>query len=238
MIHTLPNELLLFLSVIVVFSMSLVWLRLFGEKGLYCWTVVATILANIEVLILIRAFGMEQTLGNVLFASTFLTTDMLSEIYGKKAAGRAVNIGIAASVTFIIISQSWLLYTPGDGDWAFESISTVFANTPRLIFVSLIVYAISQKLDVTLYHAWWEFTERKSGDKNRFLWLRNNVSTLISQLVNAVLFNFGAFWGVYDFKTLVSISVSTFVIYIFTSLLDTPFVYLARAMMRRKRDSE
>ncbi|MDR1589900.1 MAG: queuosine precursor transporter [Oscillospiraceae bacterium] len=211
-----------------MFLIPVVWLRLFGRNGLFCWTVIATILANIEVLVLIRAFGMEQTLGNVLFASTFLTTDILSEVYGRESANRAVHIGIAASVTFIIVSQSWLLYTPGAGDWAFPGVKAIFSNTPRLVLASLVVYAASQKLDVLLYHMWWGVTERKTGDKKGFLWLRNNGSTLISQLVNAALFNIGAFWGVYDARTLASICVSTYVIYVFTSLLDTPFVYLAR----------
>jgi uncharacterized integral membrane protein (TIGR00697 family) len=233
----MPNELLLALSVAVFFLMTVGWYRLFGERGIYCWTVIATILANIEVLILVRAFGMEQTLGNVLFASTFLATDILSELHGKKHANRAVNIGIAASVSFVIISQSWLLYTPSADDRAFESIGAVFANTPRLIAVSLVVYAISQRLDVALYHRWWDFTSRKTGDRNKFLWLRNNASTMTSQLVNAFAFNFGAFWGEYDVPTLVSISVSTFVIYIFTSLLDTPFLYLARRI-KNVRDAK
>jgi uncharacterized integral membrane protein (TIGR00697 family) len=224
----LSNELLLALSVVAIFSMTIMWYRLFGECGLYVWTAISTILANIEVLILVRAFGMEQTLGNVLFASTFLATDILSELYGKKSANRAVYIGIASSVAFVIISQSWLLYAPAPDDWAFSSVGNIFANTPRLILVSLGVYALSQKLDVTLYHFWWGLTERRSGDRRKYLWLRNNASTLTSQFVNAALFNFGAFWGVYKLGTLVSISVSTFVIYIFTSLLDTPFVYLAR----------
>jgi uncharacterized integral membrane protein (TIGR00697 family) len=229
------NELLLLASVLIIFSLTVLFSRLFGERGLVAWNVVATILANIEVLLLVRAFGMEQTLGNVLFASTFLTTDILSELYGKKAASRAVNIGILASVCFLAISQSWLLYAPAADDWAAPSVRAIFANTPRLIFASLFVYAISQKLDVILYHKWWEFTEKRLGSKKPALWLRNNVSTLISQLVNAVLFNLGAFWGVYDTGTLISIIVSTYVIYIFTSLLDTPFVYMARRFAARER---
>jgi uncharacterized integral membrane protein (TIGR00697 family) len=223
-----PNEALLVLSVAVIFSMSLVWLRLFGAAGLMCWGVIATLLANIEVLIVVRAFGMEQTLGNVLFASTFLTTDILSEIYGKKAADRAVYSGICAGAVFALISRSWLLYAPARSDWVFPGISLVFANTPRLVGVSLVVYAITQKLDVTLYHALWRRTELSSGDRRRFLWLRNNCATLVSQLLNAVLFNLGAFWGIYDAPTLTSICISTYVIYVFTSLLDTPFVYFAR----------
>ena len=92
------------------------------------------------------------------------------------------------------------------------------------------MYAISQIFDVWLYHAWWKLTERKSGDKRRFLWLRNNGSTLVSQLVNTVLFNLIAFWGTYDTPTLVSIIAAGYVVYIVTSLLDTPAVYIARKM--------
>jgi uncharacterized integral membrane protein (TIGR00697 family) len=224
----MPNEILLILSVLVIFSLTVLWSRVFGERGLVAWSVAVTILANIEVLLLVRAFGMEQTLGNVLFASTFLTTDILSELYGKKSATRAVNVGILASVCFLAISQSWLLYTPSAEDWAAPAIRDIFSNTPRLIFVSLAVYALSQRLDVLLYHKLWALTERRTGDSRRALWLRNNCATLISQLVNSILFNFGAFWGVYEMKILLSITVSTYVIYVVTSLLDTPFLYLAR----------
>ncbi|MFC2419983.1 MAG: queuosine precursor transporter, partial [Treponema maltophilum] len=89
----MKNEILLICSVFLYFGTVLVLLRLFKEAGMYLWTVIATIAANIEVLILIKAFGLEQTLGNVLFASTFLVTDILSELYGKKAAQRAVVYG-------------------------------------------------------------------------------------------------------------------------------------------------
>jgi uncharacterized integral membrane protein (TIGR00697 family) len=224
------NEILLMASIFVCFSLTVLWSRFFGERGVVAWIAVATILSNIEVLILVRAFGLEQTLGNALFASTFLATDILSELYGKKAASRAVSIGVLSSVCFLAISQSWLLYAPSPSDWASGPIRGVFSNTPRLIFVSLAVYAVSQKLDVALYHRLWAFTERRSGGKKPGLWLRNNCATLISQLVNAALFNLGAFWGVYGAGTLVSIVVSTYAVYIFTSLIDTPFVYLARRL--------
>jgi uncharacterized integral membrane protein (TIGR00697 family) len=231
------NEILLLASVPVIFLLTVAAGRFFGERGLVAWVSVATVSANIEVLILVRAFGMEQTLGNVLFASTFLATDILSELYGKKSAARAVNIGIFATVCFLIISQSWMLYAPSAEDWASESIRAVFSNTPRLIFVSLVIYAVSQRLDVMLYHKLWALTERRFGNKKSGLWLRNNCATLISQLVNAALFNLGAFWGMYDTGTLVSIVISTYVIYVFTSLLDTPFVYLARRIGTPRRDT-
>ncbi len=222
------NELLLAANLLLVYGGVLLFYKLFGKTGLYGWTVLATLAANIEVLILVEAFGMEQTLGNILFASNFLVTDILSEKYGKKEAGRAVNLGVAASFAFLLISQFWLLYTPAEADWASPHIVAVFKNTPRLMLVSFLVYIICQKFDVWLYHRLWAYTARKTGDTDRFLWLRNNAATMLSQLVNAVAYTFGAFWGMYPLDTLISICLSTYVIYFVTSLADTPFVYLAR----------
>ena len=223
----MSNEILLALSVIICFGGVVAAYWFWGLLGLTCFTVFASIAANIEVLITIRAFGMEQTLGNVIFASTFLVTDIISEIYGKKDAQRTVYIGAASSAFFVIISQLWLKYTPGPSDWAMDSIRSLFSMTPRLMLASLSVYLICQRLDVALYHFWWGLTS-KNGDKKRFLWLRNNASTLISQLFNAILFNLFAFYGIYSWGSLISIIISSYVIFIVTSLLDTPFVYWAR----------
>lgn len=97
-ISIMSNEVLLLLSVLIIYGSTLIFLKVFGKQGLYCFTSIATIAANIEVLIVVIAFGMEMTLGNVLFASTFLVTDIISEIYGKKEAKTAVHIGIATSI--------------------------------------------------------------------------------------------------------------------------------------------
>lgn len=229
----MTNELLLLGSVVFIFSMAIISYRFFGKSGLYCVSAIATILANIEALLLINAFGMEQTLGNVLFAVTFLITDILSECEGKKAANRAVWIGMFTSLFFLLLSQSWLLYIPAESDWAMGAIREIFSSTPRMLISSFIVYAISQMFDVWLYHKWWAFTEKKTGDRRRFLWLRNNGSTLISQLLNTLLFTLFAFYGTYDMGTLLSIFASSYVIYIFTSLLDTPALYLARRVHER-----
>jgi queuosine precursor transporter len=230
----MSNEVLLILSLILSFGGLFVFFFLWGKAGIFSWTVIATITANIEVLILVRAFGMEQTLGNTLFASSFLATDFLSENYGKKDADRAVYIGIGTSVIFIILTRMWLLYTPSGNDWVSPAIRTVFSNTPRIMGVSLAGYAVSELFDVWSYHKWWNYTTKKTGDSSRFLWLRNNISTMSAQLINIVLFNFGAFWGMYPLPTLISITVSCYIIYIFTSLLDTPFLYAARWMYGKK----
>lgn len=226
----MSNELLLILSILFTYACVVLFYRFLGKSGLYCWTVLATIAANIEVLIVVDAFGMEQTLGNILFASTFLVTDILSETEGKKAADRAVVIGILTSGAFILISQSWMLYAPNENDWAAPAIAAVFSNTPRLMLSSIIVYAIVQAFDVFAYHAIWKKTTALCRDSRRFLWLRNNGSTLVSQFFNTFLYTFAAFWGIYGTKTLMNIVSSSYVIFIFTSLLDTPAVYAARKL--------
>ncbi len=224
------NEMLLVLELVMVYACVVLFYRFLGKEGLYCFTVLATIAANIEVLIVVDAFGMEQTLGNILFASTFLVTDILSEMEGKKAANRAVLLGFVSSAVFILISQMWMLFAPNASDWASPAIRTVFSNTPRLMLSSILVYAVVQTFDVFAYHAIWERTTKRFGDSRRFLWLRNNGSTLMSQFFNTFLYTFAAFWGVYETGTLWNIVFSSYVIFIFTSLLDTPAIYLARRL--------
>ena len=230
------NELILAGSVVFIFGAVLLAYRLFGDTGLYAMTVTVTILANIEVLILVDAFKMEQTLGNVLFAATFLITDILSENTGKKAANRAVFLGIGASAFFALLTASWMLYVPADSDWAMPSIRAIFSTTPRLVLASMSVYAVSQLLDVWLYHKWWDFTDKRFGSHRKYLWLRNNGSTLISQFVNTVLFNLAAFAGMegYTPALLTSIILAGYAIYVVTSFLDTPVVYLARMVHDKK----
>ena len=201
-------------------------------------TTVATILANIEVLMLVDAFGMEQTLGNVMFASTYLATDILSENESKNAAKKAVWIGVFTSAVMLLFTQFWLLYTPSANDWASEHVSQIFATTPRLLAASFLGYIVSQQLDVWLYHKWWDITSKKTGNTSAFLWLRNNGSTLVSQVVNTIIFTTIAFWGMYDIKTFISIMFSSYVIYVFTSLLDTPIVYLARYIKEKGKIKE
>lgn len=223
----MSNEIILVLSLFATFSAVLAFYKVLGKVGLFVWIGLATLLANIEVLIQVDAFGLEQTLGNILFASTFLATDILSEVYGKEDGHLGVKTGVLSAGLFVLVTQSWFLYTPNDFDFAMPAIQEIFANTPRLVFVSLAVYALVQSFDVWFYHKIWEKTTAKFGDSKKGLWIRNNGSTLISQFINAILFNFGAFYGVFETSLLLSITVATYLVYLVTSLLDTPFVYLA-----------
>lgn len=232
------NEIILIASIFVFFGGVVGFFKLFGKTGLYAWTVICTIAANIEVLILVHAFGLDTTLGNVLFASSFLATDIMSEIYGKKEANKCVWIGIAANITFIVISQSWFLYVPAAGDSMAAPIRTVFANTPRVMLASLGAYAICEIYDVWAYHTIWAWTEKKFGSKKAYLWLRNNGSTLVSQLINVIVFNLAAFGGVFPKDVMIQVLIFGYLIFIVTSLLDTPFVYLARLVAEKRGETQ
>ncbi len=232
----MPNEILILISFVVIYGGVVAFYKFFGKGGLLAFNVLATLLANIEVLLLVRAFGMEMTLGNVLFASTFLITDVLSENHSRREANRAVIISTSCSVVFIALSQIWLLYTPGENDWASGAFRTIFSSTPRIVCASLSVYLISQLADVWLYHKWWDWCKKRFGDSKRGLWIRNNGATMTAQLINTLLYPFFAFYGRYDIQTLASIFLSSYTIYLILSLLDTPFVYWCRKIHENEKN--
>lgn len=222
------NELLIIATLLLTFASVLLWYRFFGEHGMYALTAFITIAANIEVVILVRAFGIEMTLGNMLFAGTFLATDILSECHGQRAAAKCVRIGIVTSLSMIVLTNMWLLYIPSENDFVHPAIVTVFSNTPRVLIASLVVYAVCQMVDVRLYHFIWKLT----GSNDKYLWLRNNGATIVSQAINAVLFNFAAFYGTVEATTMWSLIGASFAIFLATSLFDTPVLYLARCIAR------
>lgn len=225
----MTNELLLVVSLIIEYSLVVISYRCFGKVGLFVWMAVASILSNIEVLILVNAFGLEMTLGNILFASTFLATDILSENHGKETAKKAVIICIASELVFVLLTLSWALYIPSANDVSYERVKLLFIHTPRIVLSSITVFAVVQFLDVYLYHRIWDLTKKNNPSK-KYLWLRNNAATIFSQIVNAVLYNVLAFKGIYPKETVISLIISTIIISVATSLADTPFLYWARSM--------
>jgi len=169
-------------------------------------------------------FGLSTTAGNVLYASTFLVTDILSEKYGKKDARKAVFYSFSIMLLWLLGTQLILWFTPNANDYINDSLKVVFGLVPRITIASLIGFICSQTIDVSLYHLIW----KKTGDGKSKLWLRNNGSTLISQAVDTVLFTFLAFWGTYPTDVFFSILITTYLFKAIVALVDTPFIYIAR----------
>ena len=231
--HTLSNEFLWFILLLANFSAILFAYRFFGKLGLYIWIPIATILANIQVLKMVDLLSIGVTLGNITYASSFLVTDILSENYGKKSAQKAVFIGFFSLTATVIIMNIALMFKPNEFDFIQESLKNIFSLLPRIALASLIAYGVSQLHDVWAYHFW-----KNAFPGMKFLWLRNNASTMISQLLDSVIFTFIAFWGLLAHNEFVQILITTYVIKLIVAAIDTPFLYLARFMFIRSMVDE
>ena len=220
----MSNELIFFITVLVFLGSVLLLYKLFGKNGLYAFAIFGTLLGNVAVCKNVDIFGAATTTGNVLYASTFLVTDILSEKYGKKDAAKAVAYSFSVMLLWMLGTQLILWFTPNANDYINDSLKIVFGLVPRITVASLIGFVCSQNLDVFLYHYIWS----RTGDSRAWLWLRNNGSTLTSQLIDTVLFVCIAFWGVYPTGGFLSILITTYVFKAIVALLDTPYIYLAR----------
>lgn len=224
-------------TVCIDLSMTLVMYRLFGRQGLYAVIVMNIILMNIQGPKLTTVFGMQTSLGMIIYSGIYFATDILSEKYGKREANRAVMIGFATSVVVFSIMSLSLLFLPtqdpGKKEFAtsvHEAIALLFGFSPRFVFGSLLAYFISQHLDVWIYHYLMEKTQ------GRMLWLRNNASTMTSQLVDTILYSTIVWWGLFDFATAVELAVAKYIFKVVIAALDTPFIYWASSWNVRDRD--
>ncbi len=219
------NEIYWALLLLLNFGAILFIYRLFGKTGLYAWTPIAVIIANIQVLKTIELFGMVATLGNIVYATSFLATDILSENHGVKDARKAVAIGFFSLIVMTVLMNVALLFTPHSSDFANESLSTLFSIMPRIAVASLTAYLISQFHDIKAYHFW-----KQKFPATRHIWLRNNASTMISQLLDSLIFSFIAFYGLFSFDVFLEILITTYLLKWLVAALDTPMIYLAKKM--------
>lgn len=229
----MSNEVLWIGFLLLQFVLLLITYKVFGLTGLYVWIGFAIVAANIQVVKMVDLFSINATLGNIMYGSIFLATDLINEKYGRKKAQKAVLIGFMMMISFTLITQVALLFQPNSQDFANEALLTVFSLLPRLTLGSMAAYLISQTIDVALFSK----IKSKFGSKNQ-LWIRNNGSTIISQAIDTAVFVFIAFVGVVPMDVVWSIFWFSYVIKVVTSILDTPFVYLMRSITPLELDKE
>lgn len=221
---SLSNEILWCIMLLINFIMILSAYRLFGKIGLFAWTAIAVILANIQVLKAVDLFGFSATLGNIVYATSFLVTDILSENYGRREAKTAVYLGFLALFAMTVLMQLALLFIPSADDFAQDSLQVIFGIMPRVALGSLAAYGLSQLHDVWAYHFW-----KSRRPEKRFIWLRNNLSTVVSQCIDTAVFTTIAFAGVFTGRMFWEILATTYLFKVIVAALDTPFLYIARA---------
>ena len=217
------NILLGIVSLLLTFSLLIIVEKLFEKEGLFVWVSIATIIANILVCKSIELFSFTTNLGNILFASSFLATDIMSEKYGAKESRKASILGVVSQVIFVIMTQIGLLYIPAPEDLAQESMKGLFSINLRVSIASIVMYFVSNMADIYIFE---KIKEKVPGK----LWLRNNVSTMICNSLENYFFSFLAFAGLMDIPTILSIATLASILEIVIAVCDTPFLYLSKKL--------
>lgn len=191
-----------------------------------CLIIIASVLAN--KIILIGPFAVPA--GIIVASTTFLITDILSEKFGKHYATKSVWVGFFGLITFIIaltIAIKWSF--PEFAAQKANYFASALSSTMRLSIASIFAYLISQHHDIWIYH----LLKRKF--ESRHLWLRNNLSTISSQLIDSIVFIFIAFYGQ---MPIVKMIFSMWLIKIVIAILDTPFIYIVRWLFEQFPDKK
>ena len=255
-IHLISNqntEVVWFMMLILCFLSILVFLRLFGYVGLYVYSAIAIIAANIQVLkqanfnffssinekIIPFYEPSPIALGTILFASTFLCTDILSEYYGKDKARKNVLIGFCSFFLMTILMLVTIGIQPAEDEWVSmvqESLAILFTPMTSIFVASMIAYLISQYFDI------WFFSYLKTVSSNKLLWLRNNVSTAVSSLIDNTIFSIFA-WIILNpnpfplSDVIMTFILGVYLLRVFIAILDTPFIYLAKYFIPEEKNS-
>ncbi len=225
------QEVLWFSTLVLDLTGTVVLYRLFGKVGLQVAITAAIILANLQGPKLTSIFGLETTIGVIFYSSIFLATDILSENYGRAEANKAVRMGFVVSVIVLAMLSLSMLYAPTDRPFAKDvhnAFDTILNFAPRFVLGSLFAYIVSQSFDVWAFHQIKKYT----GDK--WLWLRNNLSTMSSQIIDTAIFSLVVWWGTVDLVTALKLGAVKFMFKMIIALIDTSFLYWARSMFRHK----
>jgi len=161
-----------------------------------------------------------------MYGTIFLATDLLSEHYGKFYARKAVFIGFFAAIVYLVTSQFITAFHPADYDTVQSGMQAIFSFAPRIILGSLIAYLASQLHDV------WFFHFLKDKTRGKMLWLRNNASTWVSQLIDSITFSLVAFIGTFEWGVIFQIIITTYLLKVLIAVIDTPFIYLSYKIKR------
>ena len=172
----------------------------------------------------------EISVGILPYPITFLITDLISEIYGKKRANEVVVAGIFASFfSMLIIYISNIAPATSWSPVNDVMFTTVFGGTAIAVFASMMAYLLAQFVDIQIYHFWKRLT------KGKHLWLRNNFSTFLSQFVDtATVLILLCSFGKIEWDKFLGLLVAGFLFKVLIAIIDTPFLYLGVYLFRRR----
>jgi hypothetical protein len=222
------QEFLWLITVIYDLGLALILYRFFGKYGLYVAVVLGIVLGNLqggkvsELVLFGSTF--KVSMGAILYSGIYFATDVLNEKYGRKEANRAVMLGFVANIAVMITLVLSVQFKPsnitGSALEVHNAISVLAYYSPAFVIGSLTAYLISQTFDV------WFFNKIKSYTGESKLWLRNNLSTMTSQLIDTMIYQCTwVFATGMEWKTAFALSASKYVFKVLIAAIDTIFIY-------------
>ena len=225
-------ELLWIFTVFYDLTLAIILFYFFGKNGLYTAVILGIILANLqggkvsELTILGNTFVV--SMGAIMYSGIYFATDLLNEKYGRAEANRAVIIGAVANVIVMFTLVLSTYYLPSgvasSANDVHQAISTLALYSPIFVIGSITAYLISQTFDVWIFH------KIKTLTGGKYLWLRNNVSTLSSQALDTFIYTF--VWviaGELNFFVALSIALTKYIFKVIIAIIDTLFIYVVRS---------
>jgi|TARA_B100001750_G_scaffold61204_1_gene48594 uncharacterized integral membrane protein (TIGR00697 family) len=225
------QELLWVLTVVYDLGLAIILYRFFGKYGLYAAVILGIVLGNLQggKVSQLEFFGYSFTasMGAILYSGIYFATDVLNEKFGREEANRAVMLGFVANIAVMITLLISVQFRPseitGSALEVHNAISTLAGYSPFFVIGSLIAYLVSQTFDVWIFHRIKVLTDGK------YLWLRNNVSTITSQALDTFLYTFVWVIGTeLSFAAAFGIALTKYVFKVIIALVDTIFIYWVR----------
>ena len=224
------NVLWAILYLIITFSITIVVYKIGGKEGLFIWICISIILTNIQSVKYINIFGLTTCMGNIAYSNIFLATDILNEFEGKKEANKSVVYGLFAMITFTTLMSLSLLFEPNSFDTAQDSLINIFTIVPRITIASITAFLVSQFLDVYIF--------AKLKQRYNKLWLSNNISTILSQILDTMIFAIIAFVGTMPFEELMIMAGTMYLIKLIIAIIDTGFIYTTKYLKNKQKDKK
>ena len=213
------NELLFILTFVAALGLVLGAFRL-GIVYIYAFMATVGTLAFFLAPLVVSIAGFAFALSELFYATLFFSTDVISEHYGKRKAHEIVWLVVVVSVAIALFTAVATMFIPHAVDFVQPHIKAILAISPRILLAGLVMFIVEQHLDVWLYH---KIREKTKGTK---LWLRNNLATGATQLLDVLVFYPLAFYGVYE--NLFELMLAALIFKLILAVFDTPFIYLSR----------
>lgn len=241
------GEILSCLLLAFCFMIILLLWRFQGIQGLYLYNVIAVVVANIQVLKTTSFFLSSEpvALGTILFATTFLVSDIITEHCSAEQAKQSIILSFIAQVLMTIFMIVTLAYPYGSNNASNKpeldnsavtqfALYILFSPSPRLLIASLTSYCVSQWLDIKIFKAFKDYTRKK------LLWLRLNASTMISGFIDNILFSILAWVLLNPHPVALNTLIFTYILgtygaRIAVSITSTPIIYLTYKFQPRKK---